>query len=184
MFFSSGIKGGLNLEEFANILQLKECISLDEIKDTLVCNLNQDKILIIKKINKLDEIDELVYTLPQIKGRLQERMANKKNISEVKSSIPLSKFLWDLYIIGLHEYGSEQEKFNEFEVAKLQRNRFIARKIIIEYISQQELISQFNQLVQPERALDEILKSYVSHESDYSTEEIEILLRDINDILN
>jgi hypothetical protein len=172
------------LEQIAVVLNLTDVQVIEGIEGVIVCNLNKDKILILKKIEALDEIDDLVYMMPSFKESLRTRINNEKNTAFVTESINLSKFLWDLYIIGLHEYSTDEEKFNEYEVAKLQRSRFVARKIIIEYKDDNDLIKQFDQLVLPERALDNVLQVYTNRGPEYNPEEVEELLRRINELIS
>jgi len=170
------------MERLITILQLSDVYSFEEINEAIVCNLNQDKVLIIKIINSLDEVNELATSLPSLKEKIRERMVNEKNMTGIKEDVRLSKFLWDMYIVGLHEYSCAEDKFNEFDVARFQRDRFVARKIIIEYTSDEDLLNQFNQLVLPERSLDEVLNSFTSQETEYGADELDAMLRHINDI--
>lgn len=170
------------MEQLAKLLELSDIHMFEELNGAFVCNLNQDKVLIIKKITMLEEVQELVYTLPRLKEKLRESIINIQNTAEVED-LHLSKFLWDMYVIGLHHIEHEEEKFNEIDVAKFQRNRFVARKIIIEYTDDEELKAHFDQLVLPERTLNKLLQSYVNQGSDYQPEEIEGLLSKINEIV-
>ncbi|OXM13300.1 hypothetical protein [Paenibacillus herberti] len=170
------------MEQLAKLLELNDIHMFEELNDAFVCNLNQDKVLIIKKITTLQEVQDLVYTLPRLKEKLREKIINIQNTEEVED-LNLSKFLWDMYVIGLHHIEQEEERFNEIDVAKFQRNRFVARKIIIEYINDEELMNQFNQIVLPERTLNKILETYVTQGFDYQPEEIEGLLLQIDEII-
>lgn len=170
------------MEHLRKLLELTDFHTFEELDDAFVCNLNQDKILIIKQVTTLQEVEELVYTLPQLKEKLRESINNAQNLEEVED-LNLSKFLWDMYVIGLHQVTQENNKFNEIDVAKLQRNRFVARKIIIEYKTEEELKKQFNQLVLPERTLNYLLKAYVNQEAEYQPKEIEELLKQIDEII-
>ncbi|MCY9694551.1 hypothetical protein [Paenibacillus alginolyticus] len=170
------------MEQLAKLLELSDIHMFEELNDTLVCNLNQDKVLIIKKITALDEVQELVYTLPRLKEKLRENIINTQNTAEVED-IHLSKFLWDMYVIGLHQIEYEEDRFNEVAVARFQRNRFVARKIIIEYMDNDELKTQFDQLVLPERSLNKLLAAYVNKESEYQSQEIDQLLLQIDEII-
>lgn len=170
------------MEQFVTLLELTDIYMFEEIKDAVVCNLNKDKVLVIKKVSTLLEIQEIVYMLPKLKEQIRGRIANDANKAEVEN-LHLSKFLWDMYVIGLHQINNESEKFNEIEVAKLQRNRFVARKMIIEYSTNDELRTQFNQFVLPERTLNLLLDSYDNHTNTYNAAETEDLLSKIEEIM-
>ncbi|WP_090738584.1 ABC-three component system middle component 1 [Paenibacillus sp. Mc5Re-14] len=169
------------MEHLAKLLLLKDIHIFEELRNSFVCNLNKDKVLVITKISSLEEVQELVYTLPSLREKLRKKIENIENTIEV-ADIYLSKFLWDMYVIGLHQIELDEEKFNEIEVAKLQRNRFVARKIIIEYENEEELKKKFDQLVLPERALNELLGTYVNEEFEYQAREIEELLTRVKEI--
>ncbi|MDQ1233392.1 hypothetical protein QE450_000890 [Paenibacillus sp. SORGH_AS306] len=170
------------MENLEAILALKDVYKFEELKDAIVCNLNQDKIIIIVDIKTLEELMETVYLIPQLRTKIEKEMKNMDNKMQA-DDIHLSKFLWDIYVVGLHYIKSDEDKFNEVEIAKIHQNRFIARKIIIEYKEEEELKTQFDNLVVPERVLNTLLHNYSSDNEIYNKDEVNNLLIQIKDIL-
>lgn len=173
----------MELERLANLLQLNDIQVIAELQNVLISNFNKDKVLIIQEIKDIEELKDTVYKLPQLRELLSSRISNEENLFVVPE-LHLSKFLWDLYVIGLHMVENEEEKFDPFIVSKIQRNRFVARKIIIEYQTVEELTHKFNQLVLPERTLNQVLENYKHEQDPYEPSEIDKLLNHIEELLN
>lgn len=166
-----------------DLLEIKDFEIYEELMGAAVCNLNDDKILVIKEIAVLEQAEEITFLLPSVRTKIQEKIINERNKDDVGENFPLSKFLWDIYVIGLHDLSSGEERFEQIEVAKIQHNRFAARKIIIEFENYSELVSSFNQLVVPEKTLDQLLRGYNNTKAKVDYTEIEELLNLIDDLI-
>ncbi|WP_135557114.1 ABC-three component system middle component 1 [Paenibacillus cymbidii] len=173
----------MDSERIAKLLELNDFQVMDELQNALISNFNNDKVLIIQEIVDVEELKDTVYKLPQLREKLSSKISNEENLFVVPE-LHLSKFLWDLYVIGLHLVQNEDDKFDPLIVSKIQRNRFVARKIIIEYQTTEDLIHKFNQLVLPERALNQVLENYKSEQVSYEPLEIDELLNTIEELLN
>ena len=170
------------MEELLRLLDVKDYYQFKELNNAYVCNLNEDKILIITQIEKLDDINELINRIPSVRNKIIQRINNSKNLEFVESKkIPMSKFLWDLYIIALHKLTNTLERFPAESISRYERDRFIARKIIIQYDHEKELCKEFRRLVFPHRELDEIsLTSTYDNEPIINFEKINELLSNID----
>ncbi|MCU5101266.1 hypothetical protein OCA20_14250 [Bacillus cereus] len=136
-------------------LGLSSAINFEELSNCLICNLDKDKILIICNIESLKEIDVVVNRLPGLRKKLMGKINNENNKELVQDEkIPMSKFLWDMYVIGLHYVDEPDKAFKASSISEYERDRFIARKIIIQYKHLDELRGKFDQLIFPERILN------------------------------
>ncbi|WP_090921916.1 hypothetical protein [Paenibacillus polysaccharolyticus] len=166
-----------------NELGIKDFLLYEELPSCRIGNLDKDKILVICLIDELSQIDDIAKKLPSLRNKMMMRMNNPKNIEVVETKIPISKFLWDMYIVALHQYKDEKSCFKPAEIAKYERDRFIARKIIIQYEHMEELKRNFVELLFPERILDSfsVLESLDSEKIDF--EEIKELLQNIENVV-
>lgn len=143
------------MDELIRGLGLANIIFFEELSNCRVCNLDKDKILIICEIERLQDLDSIITRLPGLRRKIMDNINNKNNKEFVQNEkIPMSKFLWDMYVIGFHKVDSEGQVFNPASVSEYERDRFIARKIIIQYEHVEELKQKFNQLIFPERILN------------------------------
>lgn len=174
------------LKELLQQLEIENYFYFEELRGAYVCNLNEDKILIIVKIDQLDEINELVNRIPSIRNKIIREINNEKNLEIVADNkIPMSKFLWDLYLIGLHEVINPESKFPLEMVSRYERDRFIARKIIIQYEHEQELIEDFRKVVFPHKILDRIsLLDTYDTEPDINFQKLDEYLRIVDSLVD
>lgn len=157
------------MDELIIELGLANSLFFEELPYCRVCNLDKDKILIICEIEMLKDIDSVITRLPGLRKKMVENINNANNKEFVQNEkIPMSKFLWDMYVIGIHKVNSEDQVFKSSSVSEYERDRFIARKIIIQYEHVDELKQKFDQLVFPER----ILNTFSTLENDEDEEPI------------
>lgn len=170
------------MEELLRLLEVESYQHFAELKGAYVCNLNEDKILIIIKIEQLDEINELVNRIPSVRNKIIREINNEKNLEYVEGNkIPMAKFLWDLYIIAMHKVINPESKFSSEILSRFERDRFIARKIIIQYEHEQELVDEFRRVVFPHKDLDRIsLLGTYDNEPDINYENLEEFLSNVN----
>ncbi|WP_216831693.1 ABC-three component system middle component 1 [Alkalihalobacterium elongatum] len=143
------------MDEVIKGLGLANIIFFEELPNCRVCNLDKDKILIICEIELLKDLDSVITRLPGLRRKIMDKINNQNNKEFVQNEkIPMSKFLWDMYVIGLHKVNSEDQVFNPASVSEYERDRFIARKIIIQYEHGDDLKQKFDQLIFPERILN------------------------------
>ncbi|SGI68475.1 Uncharacterised protein [Mycobacterium tuberculosis] len=129
------------------------------LKDDFECyltNANQDKIIMCVEVNSPDDMLALTNFIPHKGKEISEVLSTTKDKDEVDYRIPISRFLWDLYLVGLHKVN-ETGFFDSVKVSDVQRDRFVARKIIIEYISEEELYAKFQNTIFPHIELDECI---------------------------
>lgn len=166
-------------------LEIYDYILFEELPSCRICNLDKDKILIICLVSALDEIRDIVTKLPSIRSKIMLQMNNPKNMEHVENEkIPISKFLWDMYIVALHQYEDEASLFKPADIAKYERDRFVARKIIIQYEHIEELKEKFTRVLFPERVLDRFsIIDNQENEEVLDYEAIELLIKNIEDVL-
>lgn len=165
------------IEEVLNTLSINNALKFDEIPNCGIYNLEGDKILILASIKKTDELDYITNKIPNFRKKIMERMQNQKNKEEVENDkIPISKFLWDMYIIAFFKV-IKGEEINITEVSKYERDRFVARKIIIQYRDLSEIKYKFDKIIFPEYELNNF------SELDQNIEGEEINYDNIRDLL-
>lgn len=143
------------MEDLLNDLGLSQGINFEELPNCTISNLDKDKILVICKIHSLKDIDIVINRLPGFRKQIMDQINNNNNKEFVQDEkIPMSKFLWDMYVIGLHQVEAKDKSFKATKIAEYERDRFIARKIIIQYEHFEELKQKFNHLVFPETVLN------------------------------
>ncbi|MEK3885681.1 hypothetical protein [Paenibacillus sp. PL2-23] len=170
------------MEELLRLLEIERYLLFEELNGAYICNLNEDKILIIIRIEQLDEINKLVNHIPSVRNKIIHEINNEKNLEYVEGNkIPMAKFLWDLYIIALHNVIKPESKFPSEVLSRYERDRFIARKIIIQYEHEQELIDEFRRVVFPHKELDRIsLLDTYENEPDINYEKLDEFLNNVN----
>jgi hypothetical protein len=117
-------------------------------------NIRDDKLVFILEINSLDQIREFVSLLHELRHKIFQSVKNQEPNGFTRVTLP--GFLWDLYVIGMHDV-SENPLFNQHDVTQLERDRFLARKIIIEFTDDNDAKQQLINQLLPEVVLDQIL---------------------------
>lgn len=144
---------------------------------------NRDKIILICEVKELNAFQYISARIPELRktiiGYLKD---NVKDDVVDKERMPLPKFLWDLYIIGIHKILNEKDQFNPIHVAEIERDHFAARKVIIEYLDDNELKEKILNVIYPQQQLDGLMKGL----QDASSSVMEKLLNglDLNLVLN
>jgi hypothetical protein len=144
---------------------------------------NRDKIILICEVEDLNAFQYISAKIPELRKTIIGDLKDKVKDDVVdKERMPLPKFLWDLYIIGIHKILNEKDQFNSIRVAEIERDHFAARKVIIEYINDNELKEQVWNVIYPHQQLDGLMKGL----KDASSSVIEKLLNglDLNLVLN
>lgn len=146
------------MEELFESLNIdyKQIVLKDDVVGFLT-NVNKDKIVICVQINSVEELRNIANFIPQNTKQIAEVLTHKKDKDIVNNRIPISRFLWDLYLVGLHQMNSDSKSFNPVEISDIQRDRFVARKIIIEYSTDEELKERFKNTIFPHLELDNSL---------------------------
>ncbi|WP_433594983.1 hypothetical protein [Lysinibacillus xylanilyticus] len=127
------------------------------LKDDVVCyltNANKDKIILCVQINSVEYLRSITNFIPQNTRKIAEVLSYETDKEIVNNRIPISRFLWDLYLVGIHQINDDGDSFDPVEVSDLQRDRFVARKIIIEYKTEEELKERFKNTIFPHLELD------------------------------
>ncbi|HDR4699677.1 hypothetical protein [Bacillus paranthracis] len=137
-----GIKKKVLLE---GILDGKECY---------LCGGYRDKIIIAFMMDDIKEIEKVVYSVPDLKNVI-EKDIKEEGDKKTEEEISLPTFLWDIYIVGFYNL-SINKRLDVSEISKVHRDRYIARKIIIEYENETELIQKYNQIIDPQVYLNEL----------------------------
>lgn len=118
----------------------------------LVKNL-KDRVIIIVEIEEAEELLTYTKKLPQSGDTIRAFMKEIGDDNLVgDQKITLAQYLWDLYVIGV--YSNKEKNLNPVKVSQIERNRFIARKLFVEYSDEQELLVQLYEIIYPHKALD------------------------------
>lgn len=117
-------------------------------------NIRDDKLVFFIEVTDIDQVKSFVTLLPEQKQRMLGLVKNK-NLNGF-TNVTLPAFLWDLYIVAMHDLRKSQP-FDDVEVSKLERDRFLARKVIVEYEDDEDALQSIRHQLLPEVELDLLL---------------------------
>lgn len=147
------------LEKILKYLGVSDYITIkftEEIKCYLY-NFENDKLIIAFHTKDIDSIKTINSLIPKFKSKIQESIKNPINIMDVdKINIPLSQFLWDLYLVCFYQVGPDTGESKDQKIADFKRDRFVARKIIIKYTEIADIKKQYEKIVFPSNYLDKL----------------------------
>lgn len=129
--------------------------------------INNDKVVFFVSVETPEDIMIFNNKLPSLKGNLKlaiNEFLSKKSKSYEDIRIDIPSFLWDLYIVGLHQISKDEDRFDNLEVNKIRHDHFIARKIIIEYKNEDDLEEELIKNIFPEMKLNKIVAGLKSVE--------------------
>lgn len=121
--------------------------------DFYFTSVRDDKIVFLFFCDNIERVWEFTNAILDMREEVFKIVRNK---SEVKTRIPIPAFLWDLYVVAVHDLTSSPP-FDKLKIDQIERDRFIARKIIIEYNDESELLEKFTWCIRPEIELDRLL---------------------------
>jgi len=112
----------------------------------------KDKIVICVEIESIEQLTDIMYALPgkvnEIKQLFQELEEKHPKIGEIK----LAQYLWDLYLIGVYKHNNQP--LDSVKVAQIERDRFVARKIVLQYTTEKDLYDKLEAVILPHYMLD------------------------------
>lgn len=116
----------------------------------------KDKIMICVEIESIEQLTDIMYTLPnkvdEIKQFFKELEENHPKIGKVQ----LAQYLWDLYLVGV--YKCDSQPLDQVKVAQIERDRFVARKIVLQYTTEKDLYDKLEAIILPHYMLDMQIK--------------------------
>ncbi|MFB4330209.1 ABC-three component system middle component 1 [Paenibacillus sp. CR_12] len=127
-----------------------------------VLNIRDDKLVFFVEILDIPKLHHFISLLPEAKEILLTIVRNQR--PNAFTNVTLPAFLWDLYVVALHDINNS-ERFDETDITMLERDKFVARKIIVEYTSQEEAVIKINQQLCPEKELDILLAEYQENQT-------------------
>ncbi|AOZ92272.1 ABC-three component system middle component 1 [Paenibacillus crassostreae] len=130
--------------------------------DYSIINIRDDKLVFFVEILDITQLHHFISLLPEAKETLLTIVRNQR--PNAFTSVTLPAFLWDLYVVALHDIN-KSERFDETDITMLERDKFVARKIIVEYTSQEEAVIKINQQLCPEKELDILLAEYQENQT-------------------
>lgn len=130
--------------------------------DYSIINIRDDKLVFFVEILDITQLHHFISLLPEAKETLLTIVRNQR--PNAFTSVTLPAFLWDLYVVALHDIN-KSERFDETDITMLERDKFVARKIIVEYPSQEEAVIKINQQLCPEKELDILLAEYQENQT-------------------
>jgi len=130
--------------------------------DYSIINIRDDKLVFFVEILDITQLHHFISLLPEAKETLLTIVRNQR--PNAFTSVTLPAFLWDLYVVALHDINIS-ERFHDTDITMLERDRFVARKIIVEFSSQEEAVNKINQQLRPEKELDTLLAEYQQNQT-------------------
>jgi hypothetical protein len=161
------------MEELFNTLKINyKKVKLNDDITCYLTNANKDKIIMCVEVKSIEELTTINNFIPQNSKKIAEILDHDRDKEIVDNKIPISRFLWDMYLVGFHKI-SETGHFDPIKVSDIQRDRFVARKIIIEYTTDEELLEGFRKTIFPHTELDMCLKKIEKVNNEMISEIIE-----------
>lgn len=140
-------------------------------------SLANDKILVCVEIESIEQLTEIMYSLPgkvnEIKdffGELEEKHP------KIGGNIQLAQYLWDLYLVGV--YKCESKPLDAIKVAQIERDRFIAKKIVVQFTTKDELSDKLKKIILPHHMLNIQIRKL----GEMATLDIEQVAKDLENI--
>ncbi|MCI3922676.1 hypothetical protein MO973_20805 [Paenibacillus sp. TRM 82003] len=127
-----------------------------------IINIRDDKLVFFVEILEVPQLHQFISLLPEAKETLLTIVRNQR--PNAFTNVTLPAYLWDLYVVALHDINNG-ERFHEIDITMLERDRFVARKIIVEYSSQEEALNKITQQLCPEKELDILLAEYQENQT-------------------
>ncbi|MDO3679731.1 ABC-three component system middle component 1 [Paenibacillus ehimensis] len=135
-----------------------QAVEMDHYEYTFyVTCIRDDKIVFFLPTDEISQVLDFVSIIPDVRERFFDLVHNKEILH---THITLPAFLWDLYVVAVHD-NQQRPAFDEMAVNQLERDRFVARKIVIEYKSEDDLQHQIVHHLLPERELDAVLTEHL-----------------------
>lgn len=163
------------MKDILNYLNVKEYKTV-YFTSNITCylfNYERDKLIIAFKTNKIDEIKKVNSLIPKFKEEIQQLIKNQNNIRNADEvRLPISQFLWDLYLICFLDVSTDEEKLDQ-KIMEYERDRYISRKIVLKCNDINELKVKYEQLIFPHLFLDD-LETEKSVENGENKKEIKI----------
>ncbi|MGH0601588.1 hypothetical protein [Bacillus mycoides] len=154
----------------------------EEIK-CYIYNFENDKLIIAFNTNKIDSIKIINNLIPKFKSSIQELIKNPINIKDVDSkNIPLSQFLWDLYLVCFYKIGPDTGEMIEQKISDYERDRYVARKIIIKYKEKKDIKEQYEKILFPNNYIDKF--EFGNQDEDYIEDNLLSRINEIDTFLN
>lgn len=130
--------------------------------DYSIINIGDDKLVFFVEIMDILQLHQFISLLPEAKEILLTIVRNQR--PNAFTNVKLPAFLWDLYVVALHDIN-KSERFHDIDITMIERDRFVARKIIVEFSSQEEAVSKINHQLRPEKELDILLAEYQQNQT-------------------
>ncbi|PJI06544.1 MULTISPECIES: hypothetical protein [Clostridium] len=118
------------------------------------------RIFFIKNLNGLypdSLLDDSIFISDYVSSEKIEKQLNDKDKKNIFSDINLMAILWELYIVGIHLLDDKNTKYRQEEISKVEKDKFIARKIIIENSDKTKIIQELIDILEPSKKLEEII---------------------------
>lgn len=135
--------------------------SLNILGKDLLYFYHQDRFYLIHSINSPEEMDLAKNVLIELStDEIQKKIIDTIKLSEkdqVDVYQKIKSFLWDIYFIVVYIPEAEEKKLSEEVKSRFERDKFIARKIIIEELEEDKIKEQFQNLFNEKETISGII---------------------------
>lgn len=117
----------------------------------------RDKIMICVEIESVEQLTDIMYALPGKVNEIKQFFLElEEKHPKIGGDIQLAQYLWDLYLIGV--YKCDGQSLDSVKVAQIERDRFVARKIVLQYTTEKELYDKLEAVILPHYMLDKQIR--------------------------
>jgi len=130
-------------------------ISMEFIKynNVYYVNSSDSRIMFVLEIKTISDITDFIEELDM--DDFYKEFNKYFSEKDILIEFNLKSFLWDLYVIAIHYCG--ENKIDDFEKIKIEKDRFVARKIIIDDESEDLIKSKMINIINPVKEFEELL---------------------------
>ena len=138
---------------------------------------DSERLIFLVEMNDIskEKIEKYVDLLAQ--WVIYEKSTIGNDFFDEYNHISMRMILWDIYIIFVRRLNAEKEKLHDEEIYPFQRDRRLMKRYIIQGISDEEIASRINFIINPEEAIDDYINTL---NYDSNEEENCKLMRDTN----
>jgi len=117
-----------------------------------------DKLVFIYEYNQdSSSLWDYISKLPGLRDDILIKVKEEEKMFKPLEELSLVGLLWDLYVVVLNN-KSNGKTINQFERNAIENDKFVAKKIIIEYEDDNKFLDEFIKHIYPQFKLDSLIK--------------------------